>query len=65
MQVASQAQLINLVDLAIYVRNVSFFILALLYLRRASVALDFIEREDKVVKITGPRDRRKTAVRPR
>ena len=53
-QVQSQAQLINLLDLAIYVRNVSFFILVLLYLRRASVSLDFIEREEKVVKITGP-----------
>lgn len=54
LQVQSQGQLINLVDLAIYVRNVSFFILALLYLRRASASLGFIEREEKVVKITGP-----------
>ena len=54
LQVHSPQQLINLLDFAIYVRNVSFFILVLLYLRRCSIALDFIEREQKVVKITGP-----------
>ena len=54
LQVQSQQQLINLLDLAIYVRNVSFFILVLVYLRRASIRLGFIERENKVVKITGP-----------
>ena len=35
----SQQQLINLLDLAIYVRNVPFFVLVLLYLRRCSIAL--------------------------
>ena len=54
LQVLCHSQLVNLVDLAMYARNVSFFILALLYLRRGSVRLDFIEREEKVVKITGP-----------
>ena len=54
LQVHSPQQLINLLDLAIYVRSVSFFILVLLYLRRCSIALDYLEREDKVVKITGP-----------
>ena len=53
-QVSSQQQLINLLDLAVYVRNVSFFVLTLLYLRRASIKLEFIEREEKVVKISGP-----------
>merc|ERR1719329_150329 len=47
LQVTSRQQLINLLDLAIYVRNVSFFILVLYYLRRASVALEFIEKDDK------------------
>lgn len=46
--------MINLLDLAIRLRNVSFFILVLFYLRRASVALEYIDREDKVVKIAGP-----------
>ena len=50
----SQQQLINLLDLAIYVRNVPFFVLVLLYLRRCSIALHFIEKEEKVTKITGP-----------
>ena len=40
----SQQQLINLLDLAIYVRNVPFFVLVLLYLRRCSIALHFIEK---------------------
>ena len=54
LQVQSQQQLINLLDLAVYVRNVSFFMLVLFYLRRASIALEFIDREAKVVKIVGP-----------
>ncbi len=54
LQVQSQQQLINLLDLAIYVRNVSFFILVLIHLRRASIRLGFIERENKVLKISGP-----------
>ena len=54
LQVQSQQQLINLLDLAIYIRNVSFFILVLVYLRRASIRLSFIDKENGVVKITGP-----------
>ncbi len=54
LQVQSQQQLINLLDLAIYIRNISFFILVLVYLRRASIKLGFIEKENGVVKITGP-----------
>ena len=56
LQVPSRAQLINLLDLAVHVRNVSFFILVLFYLRRASVALQFEERnrETKQTNITGP-----------
>eukprot|EP00928_Gymnodinium_smaydae_P100356 TRINITY_DN9823_c2_g4_i1.p1 TRINITY_DN9823_c2_g4~~TRINITY_DN9823_c2_g4_i1.p1 ORF type:complete len:2328 (+),score=476.05 TRINITY_DN9823_c2_g4_i1:208-6984(+) len=54
LQVQSQQQLINLLDLAIYLRNVSFFILVLYYLRRASISLDYIDKEGKTVKITGP-----------
>ena len=61
LQVQSQQQLINLLDLAIYVRNVSFFILVLVYLRRASIRLGFIERENKVVKITGVKHPGQTA----
>ena len=54
LQVPSRQELINLLDLAIKIRNVSFFILVLLYLRRSSVLLEYIEREGDVVKITGP-----------
>eukprot|EP00746_Dinoflagellata_sp_MGD_P124033 gnl/MRDRNA2_/MRDRNA2_58642_c0_seq1.p1 gnl/MRDRNA2_/MRDRNA2_58642_c0~~gnl/MRDRNA2_/MRDRNA2_58642_c0_seq1.p1 ORF type:complete len:1612 (+),score=292.79 gnl/MRDRNA2_/MRDRNA2_58642_c0_seq1:504-4838(+) len=54
LQVPSRQQLINLLDLAVYVRNVSFFILVLFYLRRSSIALEFIEKEEKIIKITGP-----------
>ena len=54
LQIQSRQQLINLLDLSIYIRNLSFFILVLFYLRRASVALRFIDKEKKVVKITGP-----------
>ena len=46
--------LINLLDMAISVRNVSFFILVLFYLRRASVHLAFEEKDKSVTKITGP-----------
>lgn len=54
LQVQSQQQLINLLDLAIYLRNISFFVLTLFYLRRASVALEFVEKERDVTKIAGP-----------
>lgn len=54
LQVQDRQQLIDLLDFAIYIRNISFFILVLFYLRRASVALDFIDRDGKVIKITGP-----------
>jgi len=56
LQVTCRAHLINLLDFAIYVRNVSFFILVLFQLRRASVKLEFeeVERKSKVVKISGP-----------
>ena len=56
LQVTSRQQLINLLDFAIYVRNVSFFVLVLFYLRRCSIALDYVftDSEAKVTKITGP-----------
>lgn len=54
LQVQSRQQLINLLDFAVYIRNLSFFILVLFYLRRASVALEFVDRDGKVIKITGP-----------
>ena len=54
LQVSSRQQLINLLDLAIYVRNLSFFILVLFYLRRSSVSLEYIEKDKSVTKITGP-----------
>ena len=54
LQVQRQQQLINLLDMAIHVRNVSFFILVLFYLRRASVHLAFEEKDKNVQKIAGP-----------
>eukprot|EP01043_Picozoa_sp_COSAG02_P023858 COSAG02_NODE_1285_length_13457_cov_11.145606_9_plen_1761_part_00 len=58
LQVPSRQQLINLLDFAVYVRNISMFILVLFYLRRSSVALDFIQKEgghrEQITKITGP-----------
>jgi hypothetical protein len=54
LQVPNRQQLINLLDLAIHLRNVSFFILVLFYLRRSSVALQFVDKEGSVVKISGP-----------
>jgi hypothetical protein len=40
-QVPSREQLINLLDMGIYIRNISMFILVLLYLRRSSVKLEY------------------------
>mmetsp|Transcript_31959 Transcript_31959/g.48617 ORF Transcript_31959/g.48617 Transcript_31959/m.48617 type:complete len:1929 (-) Transcript_31959:223-6009(-) len=54
LQVPDRKHLINLLDLAVHIRNISFFILVLFYLRRGSVALEFIEREGSVRKIAGP-----------
>ena len=56
LQVQSQQQLVNLLDFAVYIRNVSMFVLVLFYLRRASIALEFVEKDDSnsVTKITGP-----------
>jgi hypothetical protein len=52
--VSSRQQLINLLDYAIYIRNLSMFILVLFYLRRTSVELQYISRsKDKVELITG------------
>ena len=51
--VSNRQQLINLLDYAVYVRNISFFILVLFYLRRTSIYLEFIEMKDKVVQISG------------
>ena len=56
LQVTKRQHLINLLDMAISVRNVSFFILVLFYLRRASVHLAFEEKANRgeTTKITGP-----------
>jgi len=54
LQVPDRQQLINLLDYAVYVRNISFFVLILFYLRRSSVHLTFIEKDEKGTKITGP-----------
>jgi hypothetical protein len=54
LQVTDRIQLINLLDLAIHLRNVSFFILVLFYLRRSSVRLEYVAKEGEVVKISGP-----------
>ena len=35
-------------------RNISLFVLVLFFLRRASIALEYVEREEKITKITGP-----------
>lgn len=51
--VSSRQQLINLLDYAVYIRNVSFFILVLFMLERTSMKLRYEERKDKVVQITG------------
>lgn len=54
LQVPNRQQLINLLDLAVQIRNISFFILVLFYLRRGSIELEFIEKEGDVKKISGP-----------
>jgi hypothetical protein len=58
LQVQNRQELINLLDLSIHIRNVSFFILVLFYLMRCSVALEFVAKEqhgrDETQKITGP-----------
>lgn len=51
--VSSRQQLINLLDYALYLRNIGFFILVLFFLRRTSIHLEYIERKDKVVLISG------------
>jgi len=54
LQLQSRQQLINLLNYAIYIRNLSFFILVLFYLRRCSVKLEYHHVEKKIKKITGP-----------
>lgn len=54
LQVPNRTQLINLLDLALRIRNVSFFILVLFYLRRCSISLEFIEKENDATRISGP-----------
>mmetsp|Transcript_16564 Transcript_16564/g.40507 ORF Transcript_16564/g.40507 Transcript_16564/m.40507 type:complete len:2315 (+) Transcript_16564:297-7241(+) len=54
LQVTDRQHLINLLDVAVKIRNISFFILVLFYLRRSSVLLEYIEKEGDVVKIAGP-----------
>ena len=54
LQVPNRQHLINLIDLAVHLRNVSFFCLVLFYFRRTSVHLGFIAREGEVIKISGP-----------
>jgi hypothetical protein len=51
--VSSRQQLINLLDYALYIRNVSFFILVLFMLQRTSMKLTYKEKIDKVIQITG------------
>ncbi len=54
LQVPNRSHLINLLDLSLRIRNVSFFILILFYLRRCSISLEFIEKENDVTRISGP-----------
>lgn len=51
--VSSRQQLINLLDYAIYIRNLSFFILILTYLRRTSIQLDYRAKKGQTVQISG------------
>jgi hypothetical protein len=46
--------LISLLDLAIKLRNISFFILILKLLIRVTIDLDYTITENKIKKITGP-----------
>jgi hypothetical protein len=52
--VSSRQQLINLLDYAIKIRNIGFFILVLFFLRRSSILLEFHEKNGKILQITGP-----------
>lgn len=54
LQASTRQQLINLLDLAIKIRNVSFFVLVLLYLRRSSIHLTYLEKENDMTRISGP-----------
>lgn len=54
LQVPSRQHLINLLDFAVKIRNVSLFILVLIYLRRASVRISYHEKEGTKVNISGP-----------
>ncbi len=54
LQVLDGHQLINLLDLALCIQNISFFILVLFYLRRGPIALEFMEKEKNVTRISGP-----------
>ena len=57
LQAQSPTQLISLLDQALKLRNISFFVLVLLYLRRCSIDLQFLVKDrdsPDVVKITGP-----------
>jgi hypothetical protein len=57
LQAQSPTQLSSLLDQAIKLRNISFFVLVLLYLRRCSIDLQFLVKDrdsPDVVKITGP-----------
>uniref|UniRef100_A0A7S4AAQ7 Uncharacterized protein n=1 Tax=Pseudo-nitzschia australis TaxID=44445 RepID=A0A7S4AAQ7_9STRA len=54
LQIPNRSQLINLLDLALKLRNISFFILLLIYLRRSSIRLEFREGEGNTKYISGP-----------
>ena len=51
----SRQQLINLLDYAVYIRNLGLFILVLFQLNRVSFKLEYKERDQtrKIVQITG------------
>jgi hypothetical protein len=54
LQVPNRQELINLLDLALHLRNVSFFILVLFYLERSSVEIVYETMRNKKQIITGP-----------
>jgi len=54
LQVPDRQHLINLLDLAVHLRNISMFVLVLFYFQRTSVKLYYISREEKRATITGP-----------
>ena len=54
LQVPDRRHLIDLLDLSVKLRNVSFFILSLYFFSRTSVHIEYVTKEGKTTKISGP-----------